>query len=58
MNHARFSSQAPYFPHEPARIHESPFSSIVPKGTEVIFPEADLDEFFDILEQLHYAVVV
>ena len=40
---------------EPARVYDSPFTSVAPEGPEAIFIEADLNEFFDIVEQLHHA---
>ena len=41
---------------EPARIYDSPFTSVAPEGPEAIFAEADVDEFFDIVRQLQDAV--
>ena len=40
---------------EPGRIYDSPFTSVAPEGPETIFIEADLDDFFDIVRQLHDA---
>ena len=42
---------------EPARIYDSPFTSVAPEGPEAMFVEADLDEFFEIVRQLHDAAV-
>ena len=41
---------------EAARIDESPFTSVAPKGPEAIFVKTDVDEIFDVLQQLHGAV--
>ena len=42
---------------DPARIYDSPFTSVAPEGPEAIFVTADLDEFFEIVRQLHDAAV-
>ena len=42
---------------EPARVYDSPFTSIAPEGPEAIFLKDDLDEFFDIVRQIHDAAV-
>ena len=42
---------------EPGRIYDSPFTSVAPEGPETIFIEADLDDFFEIVRQLHDAAV-
>ena len=39
-----------------ARIYDSPFTSVAPEGPEAIFVQADVDEFFDVLQQLDDAV--
>ena len=42
---------------EPGRIYESPFTAVAPEGPETIFIEADLDDFFEIVQQLSEAAV-
>ena len=42
---------------EPARVYESPFTGIAPEGAETIFIKTDLDQFFEIVQQLHDAAV-
>ena len=37
----------------PARIYESPFTTVAPQGPETIFENPDLDEFFTIVKHLH-----
>lgn len=37
-------------------VYESPFISVAPEGPEAIFVKADVDELFDVLQQLHDAV--
>ena len=43
---------------DPGRIYDSPFTSVAPEGPETIFIEADLDDFFKIVRQLHDAALV
>ena len=40
---------------DPGRIYDSPFTSVAPEGPETIFIEGDLDDFFEIVRQLHDA---
>ena len=40
-----------------ARIYDSPFTSVAPEGPEAIFVKTDIDEFFEIVRQLHDAAV-
>ncbi len=40
---------------EPGRIYDSPFTAVAPEGPETIFIEADLDDFFEIVQQLRDA---
>jgi type I restriction enzyme R subunit len=35
-----------------ARVYESPYDAIAPQGPEAIFPEADLDKIFAVIEEL------
>ena len=42
---------------DPARIYDSPFTTVAPEGPEVIFVKDDLDDFFEIVRQLHDAAV-
>lgn len=42
---------------EPGRIYDSPFTAVAPEGPETIFVEADLDDFFEIVQQLNEAAV-
>ena len=42
---------------EASRIYDSPFTAIAPEGPETIFIEADLDDFFEIVRQLHEAAL-
>ena len=37
----------------PARIYDSPFTTVAPEGPETIFETPDLDEFFNIVKHLH-----
>ena len=43
---------------EAGRVYESPFTSVAPEGPEAIFVKADVDEFFEIVRQLHDAVAI
>ena len=43
---------------DPARIYDSPFTTVAPEGPEAIFIDADLDEFFAIVRTLHEAAAV
>lgn len=36
-----------------ARVYESPYDAIAPQGPEAIFPEADLDKIFGVIEELN-----
>ncbi len=40
-----------------ARIYDSPFTNVAPEGPETIFDELDLDEFFEIVQQIHDVAV-
>ena len=40
---------------DPGRVYDSPFTAVAPEGPETIFIEADLDDFFDTIRQLHEA---
>ena len=40
---------------DPGRVYDSPFTSVAPEGPETIFIEGDLDDFFEIVRQLHDA---
>ena len=42
---------------EPSRIYDSPFTAVAPEGPETIFIEDDLDDFFEIVRQIHEAAV-
>ena len=42
---------------DPGRVYDSPFTSVAPEGPEAIFIEADLDDFFEVVRQLHDAAV-
>ena len=42
---------------EPGRIYDSPFTGVAPEGPEAIFPQDDVDEFFDIVRHLHDAAL-
>ena len=41
----------------PARIYDSPFTNVAPEGPENIFTKPDLDEFFEIVQQIHDVAV-
>ena len=38
---------------DPGRVYDSPFTAVAPEGPETIFTEAELDDFFKIIRQLH-----
>ena len=38
---------------DPARIYDSPFTTVAPEGPDAIFENPDLDEFFTIVKRLH-----
>ena len=41
----------------PARIYDSPFTNYAPEGPENIFTKPDLDDFFEIVQQVHDVAV-
>ena len=43
---------------DPARVYDSPFTNYAPQGPEHLFAAPDLDEFFEIVQQLRDVAVV
>jgi type I restriction enzyme, R subunit len=42
---------------EPARLYESPFTDITPRGPEGLFPSRDMDELLQVLEAVRATAV-